>query len=237
VNVDVRDARPPSLTVTTNIRGKTVTSPTVMVEGTVHNVTQVVAYVDEVYNTSLPLAAGAETFTIALGVTPGTHDVRLEGVDAYTNTSVSQSVSFTYESATDSGSSTAGTGDNGSTSVVDNYLHDTLDAANATKDEATKQVQQASSSGVLGNLSDIAFSAFKSVDLVSSTDGTGINKMAGRFTLVSVGLAASVFPWSTYALIQKIRFIPKLALPNGAITLSMRFIGIAMIAIPFIFIH
>lgn len=235
VTVEVRDSQPTSLTITTDIDGKTIAQPSVTIEGVVHNVTQIVVYVDGTYNTSIPLAAGAATYTVAFGVTPGTHEVRLAGIDAYTNSEVDQTVSFTYTPTSSGGQSTDNT--DSTSSPVNEYINQTIDVAKATGQEASQQVQQASSSGVLGGLSDIAFGAFKSIDLVSSTDGTGINKMAGRFTLVTAGLAASVFPWSTYALIQKIKFIPKLALSQGAITTSMRFVGIALVAIPFLFIH
>ncbi len=236
VSTEVRDNQPASLTITTDIDGKTITQPSVTVEGAVHNITQIVAYVDGVYSTSIPLAAGASSYMIAFSITPGTHEVRIAGIDAYTNTEVSQTISFTYTSPSNGGQATD-EGSTATTSPVNEYINQTIDAAKATSQEASQQVQQASSSGVLGDLSDIAFGAFKSIDLVSSTDGTGINKMAGRFTLVTAGLAASVFPWSTYALIQKIKFIPKLAFSQGAITTSMRFIGVALMAIPFLFIH
>jgi hypothetical protein len=241
VGAEVRDTQPVSLTVTTDIEGKVVTLPTVTIEGEVHNVTQVVVYVDNVYNTSIPLAAGAETYMVAFGVTPGEHEVRVAGLDAYTNTEASQTVRFTYTPVIEGGTTptptpaepTSGDG----TKVVDNYVRDTIDAAEVAKQEADKQVQQASSSGVLGALSDITFGAFQSIDLVSATDGTGINKMASRFTLVSAGLAASVFPWSTYAFIQKLRFVPKLAMSTNAVMASMRLVGIALMMIPFVFIH
>jgi len=231
IGAEVRDGNPTTLTVTTNIDGKVVKEPAVTIEGAVHNVTQIIVYVDDVYNTSLPLATGAETYVVAFGVTPGTHEVRIVGLDAYTNTEASQTVRFTYEPAT------GGTGTGDTSSPVNEYVRSTIDVAKATGEDAAQQVQQASAFGPLGTLSDIAFNAFKSVDMVSTTDGSGINKMAGRFTLVSAGLAATVFPWSAYALIEKIRFIPKLALSTSAITLGMRTIGITMILIPFLFLH
>lgn len=236
VNVDVRDGQPASLTVTTDLHGKTVTQPTVTVEGSVHNVTQVVVYVNGTYTTSLPLATGAANYIVAFGVTPGVHEVRIVGLDAYTNTEASQTIRFSYYPVTDGGSTT--TDSSGNTidpSPVNSYINDTIDAAKATQASAAQQVQQASSSGPLSDLGDIAFNVFKSVDMVSTTDGTGINKMAGRFTLVSAGLAASVFPWSAYSLIQKLRFVPKFSMSTGIATASMRAIGIALMAVPFLF--
>lgn len=242
INVEVRDGTPASLTITTNLDGQTVSQPTVIVEGTVHNVTQIVAYVDNVYNTSLPLALGASTFTIALGVAPGTHEVRLEGLDAYTNTSVSQTVTFTYTPpSTNGGSSTTTDTETATTtsspSTVSDYFNDTIDAAKATQADAANQVRQASSSGPLSSLSDITFSAFKSIDLISTTDGTGVNKMAGRFTLVSAGLAATVFPWAVYSFVDKLRFIPKLAMTASTATVSTRIVGLILMSIPFLFMH
>lgn len=236
VNVDVRDGQPASLTVTTELDGKTVTQPTATVEGTVHNVTQVVVYVDGTYNTSLPLATGAATYIVAFGVTPGEHEVRIAGLDAYTNTEASQVIRFSYEPVVDGGSTTTDSSGNIiDTSPVNSYINDTIDAAKAAQADAAQQVQQASSSGPLAGLGDIVFNAFKSVDMVSTTDGTGINKMAGRFTLVSVGLTASIFPWSVYSLVEKIRFVPKLSMSTGFATASMRAIGVALMAIPFLF--
>jgi len=236
VGVSVHDTGPTSLTVTTDIEGKTVTQPTVTIEGMAHNVTQVIAYVDEEYNTSLPLASGAGSYTIIIGVTPGTHEVRIVGLDATTNTEASQTVHFSYEPTTDGGATTGSTSSDNS-SPVNDYLNNTIDAAKATQADAAQQVQKASSSGPLGDLSDMAFNAFKSIDMVSTTDGSGVNKMASRFTLVSAGLAATVFPWSAYALISKIRFIPKLALSPGIATFGMRAAGIGMILIPFLFMR
>ena len=233
INAQVRDGQPASLTITTDIEGKTVHTPTVTVEGSVHNVTQIVVYVDEVYNTSVPLAIGADTYVVAFGVTPGTHSVRFAGLDAYTATEVSQTVSFTYDPT----STGAGNSDGEPSSPVDTYLQNTIDAARATGGEAAQQVQRASSSGPLGALSDIAFNVFKSVDLLSTTDGTGVNKMAGRFTLVSAGLAATVFPMSALGLVEKVRFIPKPRLPAGALTPSIRAFGIVLMLIPFVFLH
>jgi len=236
VGVSVHDTGPTSLTITTDIEGKTVTEPTVTIGGMAHNVTQVIAYVDNEYNTSLPLPSGAGSYTIIIGVTPGTHEVRIVGLDATTNTEASQTVHFSYEPAPDGGTTTGSTSSDGS-SPVNDYLNNTIDAAKATQADAAQQVQKASSSGPLGDLSDLAFNAFKSVDLVSTTDGSGINKMAGRLTLVSAGLAATVFPWSAYALISKIRFIPKFAIAPGLATFGMRATGIALMAIPFLFMH
>lgn len=232
VNAQVRDDQPASLTVTTDIEGKTVTLPTVTVEGAVHNISQVVVYVDGIYNTSIPLATGAATYTVAFGVTPGSHEVRLTGLDASTGDEVSVTIHFTYTP-----SATGTTDEGGTTNPVNDYVNNTIDAAKATGDAAAEQVQKASSSGPLGDLSDVAFAAFKSVDLLSTTDGTGVNKMAGRFTLVTAGLAATVFPWSAYALIEKIRFIPKFALPPNVMAGAIRVTGIAMILVPFLFIH
>ena len=238
ITVGVRDNRPTSLTITTDIEGKTVTQPTVTLEGMAHNVTQIIAYVDGIYNTSMPLATGAGAYTIIFGVTPGTHEVRIVGLDSVTSTEVSQTVHFSYEPVADGGgtSTTGSTNPDGSTPVND-YLNNTIDAAKATQADAAQQVQKASSSGPLGDLSDLAFNAFKSVDLVSTTDGSGINKMAGRLTLVSAGLAATVFPWSAYALISKVRFIPKFAIAPGLATFGMRATGIALMAIPFLVMH
>ena len=236
VNAVVRDNLPLSLTVTSNIEGAVVTLPTVMLDGTVHNATQIIVYVDNAYSTSMPLAAGAETYTVAFGVTPGVHEVRIVGLDSYTNTEVSQTVRFAYEPTATSGSGETTSGAAGSSSV-DNYVNQTINAANATKEDVAQKVNQASSSGPLGALSDAMFSVFKSVDLVSATDGTGIDKMAGRFTLVSAGLAASVFPWSAYALVEKLRFVPKFVVPNGMVLASVRVVGIGLMLIPFIFIH
>ena len=236
ITVGVHDGLPASLTIITDLDGKTVTQPTVMVEGVVHNVTQVVVYVDGIYNTSLPLPSGSGTYTIAFGVAPGEHEVRVTGLDAYSGTEASQTFRFSYAPVTDGGSTT--TDSSGNTidpSPVNSYINDTIDAAKATQASAAEQVRQASSSGPLGDLGDIAFNAFKSVDMVSSTDGTGINKMAGRFTLVSAGLAASVFPWSAYSLVQKIRFIPKFSMSSGLATASMRAVGIALMVVPFLF--
>ena len=236
VNAVVRDNLPMSLSVTSNIEGMVVTLPTVMLDGTVHNATQIIVYVDNVYSTSMPLAAGAETYTVAFGVTPGMHEVRIVGLDSYTNTEVSQTVRFTYEPPATPGSGET-TPSGAGASSVDDYVNQTIDAANATKDDVAQKVDQASLSGPLGGLSDMMFSVFKSVDLVSATDGTGVDKMAGRFTLVSAGLAASFFPWSAYLLVEKMRFVPKLTTPSGVAMAAMRIIGIGLILIPFIFIH
>jgi len=236
IRVGVRDGLPASLTISTNIEGKIVTQPTVPVEGVVHNVTQIVVYVDGVYNTSLPLSSGSGTYMVAFGVTPGAHEVRISGLDASTNTEASQTVHFTYDPAATS--ETSGTTTSGSTPTpVDNYINQTIDAAKATKEDVAQKVNQASSSGPISDLSDVMFNAFKSVDLISATDGAGVNKMAGRFTLVSAGLAASVFPWTAYAAVSKLRFLPHLAVPNGIAMTSMRVAGIALMLIPFIFIH
>lgn len=240
VNVDVRDGAPTSLTISTNLNGKTVTQPTVTVEGTVHNVTQIVVYIDGAYSTSLPLSAGAGTYTIAFGVTPGSHEVRVTGLDAYTSTEASQTITFSYEPIAEGSSAITTTDSSGNTintSPVNNYINDTIDAAKTTQSDATNQVQQASSSGPLADLGDITFNTFKSIDLISATDGTGINKMAGRFTLVSAGLAATVFPWTVYSLIAKLRFLPKLAMSAGTATVSMRIVGLILMSIPFLFIH
>lgn len=240
VTAEVRDGQPASLTITTAIDGAIVVLPTVTIEGGVHNVSQIVVYVDNTYNTSIPLPSGASTYIVAFGVTPGTHDVRVVGLDPYTNTEVSQTVSFTYTPGGQAVPGTSAEGEGESTQAptpVESYVRKTIDAAAATGEDMQSQVQQASSSGPLAGLADITFSAFKSIDMVSMTDGTGVNKMAGRFTLVSAGLAASVFPWSTYSLIQKLRFVPKLNMSTGMLTASMRAIGIALVLIPFLFIH
>lgn len=237
INAKVRDGRPSSLTVKTAINGKIVKLPAVTIEGAVHNVTQVIVYVNNTYNTSLPLAAGSETYTVAFGVAPGTHEVRIAGIDAYSNSETSQTVHFTYDPMATAETPGTTTSESETATPVEDYVNQTIDAANVTKEDVAQKVNQASSSGPLGGLSDAMFSVFKSLDLISATDGTGVDKMAGRFTLVSAGLAASIFPCSAYALVEKLRFVPKFAMPNGIAMASMRVLGIALISIPFIFIH
>ncbi|MEO6727726.1 MAG: hypothetical protein ABIM96_02255 [Candidatus Saccharimonas sp.] len=233
MSAEVRDGTPTSLTITTDIEGKIVTQPTVTIEGSVHNVTQIVVYVDGTYSTSLPLASGASSFTIAFGVTPGTHEVRISGLDAYTTSEVIQTIHFTYDPA----ATPPATGGTGTDTPVNTYIGQTIDAAKAAQADAAQEVQKASSLGPLSTLSDMVFTALKSIDMVSETDGSGINKMIGRFALVSAGLTAVMFPLGVYLLIERIRFVPTLALSSGVVTFGMRAIGIGIILVPFIIIH
>ena len=221
VNVNLHDNLPGNLTITPPTTDTTATGGTVIISGTVHNISQIMLYIDGVYSSTLPLDVGASDYSFTITLDPGDHVIKLVGVDPYYGTQVMQSINVSY-APTGSGPQPVTQSPSGGGVTVGSLA-------------LQSQVNQASGSGPLKTLADGAYNFFVATDLVSKTDGQGANAMLGRFTLISVGAILAAFPWMSYwFVLRRIPLVPQYSLATGRLTTRVRLFGVALIVAPLV---
>lgn len=223
VSASLRDDLPATLSVTLPLDGSTVDGVSVSIGGNVHNIGQIMIYVDSVYYSTVPLVTGANTFTVPLIVAGGQHILRVVGTDPRTNTQVESSVTFTYVPSQPS-------------APIETPTDTPDNSVSAAGIVLQNQATQASTWGPMKALSDISYQTLRAFDLVSVKDGTGVNTMTGRFAFVTSGLAVTVMPWSSYMLLSRIKLVPARSMITPTISRRMRIVGIALTVFPFLFL-
>lgn len=229
INAVVRDNQPATLEVAPSIDNSTVTTPALTITGTVHNVSQIMVYVDGVYSITQPLDFGAEVYTLALLLTPGEHMIRLVGIDPYTASQVEKSITVHYVPGVQQEPNKPG-----------QPVTDTVDqAGNAIQqlgEQANQQIDQASTSGPLKVMVDGSYKLLKYLGLVTVRDGFGLTSpMVVRFIVMSTGLTLGIFPWGVYLLLNKLRLLPAIQ-RSHRLTISIRVVGATLFILPLIFI-
>lgn len=226
VNVSIRDSLPAALAITNPEDGATLESGNVKVEGTVHNVGQIMIYLDDQYYATVPLNAGVETFSSGVTVMEGRHTIRVVGMDAVTNTQVEASFGFTYvpppkESPTQE--------------VVNNVVEHVGGAVISAGTEMKSQVNQASTSGPMKTIADVTYNALRALDLMPVGAGESIPVTVGRLTLISTGVAMTVAPWGVTFALSRLKIIPQRILFNPHMIGRLHVIGTILFLIPFLF--
>lgn len=97
INLVLHDTLPPALSVDTAKKNTITTSTSMMfLRGRVHNVNQLLVYIDGTYRSTTALSDGADTYSIAILLSAGTHTIRLVGIDAYDALQVQQTFTAVY---------------------------------------------------------------------------------------------------------------------------------------------
>ena len=241
VSVNLRDSLPASITVGQPDIG-IINNPNVTLTGTVHNISQIMVYIDGAYNSTVPLDAGADTYTVSLTLAPGQHTIKLIAIDPYTSTQIEKTISVTYDSTAQIPSQgNSGGGAVNSAPNVNNAIHVGANKVGGevvqAQQDAQGQLNQASEApGLLKNVADVSYQFLSSVDLISKNDGSGLKTMGWRFVLVTLGLVLAVLPWTVYTLAVKLHIAPALTARTGKATIPVRIIGLLLLIIPFLFL-
>ena len=223
----LRDDLPPALSILSPIGNSAVSSSSVVVEGTVHNVNQLMVYLDDAYYITMPLDAGAESFSLMVTVAAGSHTIKIVGNDPVTNIQIESSVTISY---TPSLVTTT-------TEIVEDAVLQAGGVVVGAGNELKSQVNQASEWGPMKALTDASFGALKALDLVPVGTTESITKTTGRFTLVSAGLVLTVMPWSSYVALSRLRVVPVRAMAAPGMIGKMRILGIVLTIIPFVLMY
>jgi hypothetical protein len=179
INANVYDGKPPVLTIVSQQNRAIVNQRNVRFLGMIHNINQLMVYIDGAYSQTVPVDTGSSNYDFLLSLPEGTHTIKLVGLDASSGITIESSIVLTYSpNATPSvGEVVSGTADITKQAVVDSseYLQD--------------QVNQASSTQPATFLSDTAFTVMNALDLAPATGSEPMPRMMSRFWAVTAGTA------------------------------------------------
>jgi hypothetical protein len=228
VSANVYDGKPATLTITSPENGMTAGESPVLVEGTVHNISQIMLYVDSAYSMTHPLDDGAETYSFTAAVSPGFHTLKLVAVNPYEGTTVEENVSFTF---------TPGAEPSAPTEAVKTVAG----TAQMTQEYLQGQVDQASVSEPATFLSDVGYEIMDALDLVPTTSEQSMPQMLSRFGVITTGVALiiltnpmiTLYHLTRYQLMQwNVHALPALVRHHAA--LFLRAGGVLLLAVGFL---
>lgn len=173
-----------------------VTTMPLELSGSVQDISQIQVYIDNVFSVTVPLSAGATSFSASLVIPSGVHTLKLVGISPFADVSPEATISVTYTppqqpgnngggTTSGSGSSNPNSGSSGSTENGGGAII-THDASTAT----TTYVTPAQTTSLPGWL----YSGLLAVDIARPGDtDSEIVKMLQRFLILVPGLALLVF--------------------------------------------
>ena len=183
VNVKVDDGTPAQFVVPPTLNRSVVKSRYVMFSGAIHNVSQIMVYIDSVYSQTIPIDSSDTTYDFTVELPPGTHEVKLNAIDVIDGTIIEKVVTITYTPSAESPGET-----------ITQTIHNTKQAVADSSDYLQAQIDQASSgSGPAAQLSDAAFNVMKALDLVPTSGGDSVERMAVRFWSITAGSSLMLF--------------------------------------------
>lgn len=228
INVSIRDDLPAALAINSPKDGATLDGGNVKVEGTVHNVGQIMIYLDDQYYATVPLNAGAKVFSSGVVVIEGSHTIRVVGLDPVTNTQAEASFGFTY---------TPPAKETPTQEVVNNVVENVGGVVVNAGTEIKSQVNQASTAGPMKTITDVAYSALRSLDLIPVGTNESVPMAVGRFTLVTTGVALTVAPWGATFALSRLKIVPQHILFSPHMIGRLHVIGMVLFLIPFLFMY
>ncbi len=229
VTVTVRDGLPSALTVDPLPLSGVVHTSTVTITGTIHNITQIMVYIDGVLYTTIPTTVGQSTYTMTIVVDPGTHEVKLLGIDAYSASQIETILTVKYVPQGN------GTPTNSPGQQAAHTLQTASQAAGQLRRQTGEQIDKASTYGPMKVMTDAAYGMLTTLGFISVRDGFGAtNPMLWRFVVMSVGMALLVFPWVVYLVLHRLKLLP-LAKRSAKNTLPVRIIGLILLLAPLLF--
>ncbi len=227
VNVTLRDTLPGTVAVSTPADGATTTSSSVIISGSVHNISQIMVYVDGVYTSTMPIDINATTYSVAVILSPGTHTIRLVGVDPYAGTQVEKVIAVSYTPAAGSQLPPTVSSPDGTAAALQGVL------INA-RDTASEQISRASTDGPMKSLTDSVFTGLVSLGLINPRDAQQSSRMPLRFVSILAGLFLLPAPRLFVAGARRIRRIPLSTAYSSRTLWMLRVLGITLILLPFV---
>lgn len=185
VNAKVYDGQPGVFTITSPQDNAVVGTSPVTVEGTVHNIGQIMLYVDDAYSSTYPLDDGASTYSIQVSIGLGHHNLKLVGINPYDSSTIELTLKLTYAP--------------GAQPQKPPIVKSVTDGAQNTNDYLKDQVQQASGTELATKLSDAMYNFMINTDILPVVSQGSVTVNLSRFALTATGLTAMVFPTLLYA--------------------------------------
>ena len=241
VNVAVCDATPAKISVTTPLNNSVFNQSTVAITGTIYRLTQIQVYVNDVYTTTVPLDAGATTFSTTVYIYEGTNAVKLVGVDPCSATGPYANLSYTYKpDARPTPQPTPG--------IPSQPVPPVGDSRPATGEAIhymQGQVDTASQSPPASSLSNALYQGLVAVDLApKNATGKEVDKMVIRAVLVAAGVvllaAADPMIGAYHAIRYRMlkwhnRALPELVRHHAILTL--RIVGVVLVCAAFLLLR
>lgn len=194
INASVCGQLPGALRITAPGEGALVNKASVQIEGSVSRLTQIRAYVNDVYQATVPLDASSTSFSYALSVSAGQNTVKLVGVDPCNANGPEDTVTLSFDPGAPS-------------SPISQVVDTTTNTATDTVEFMTDQVAQAAQTAPAAGLSAAAYSVMQSLD-IAPLGGTPeeMQRMTQRFTAVTAGTALMIFAHPMFAAYHVVRY-------------------------------
>lgn len=228
----------PSLTLDKPASPVTAKSMPLQVSGTLKSLTQIQVYVDDALSVTIPLDAGASSFSSSIVVPSGAHEVKLVGISPFADVSPTVALAVTYEtpSAQDTGGPTAG-----SPSSNDEAVGGIIIGPNGSTSTSTTYTPTTHTSSLPGWL----YEGLLTLDLTTpgDVDGKETIKNIERFSLATTGTFFLAFSRPTLLLYRKARYAwlgikkkPTLSFTSGHPIAIIRTIGTFLVSSALYFI-
>ena len=198
----------------------------VTISGTLHNISQIMVYIDGVYSTTIPLDFGASAYSFSLVYSPGTHTVRMVGLDPITATQVEKTISVVYDLTLQAQEPLSAS----SSSYQNSANPLTHDGAVASGRQISESATAASQQGIFKPMLDGVFGFMVASDLIVPGHEMQSGQMFLRFIGLSVGSALLLAPRWSYDLLMRLPFMPFRRQAGRRRLISLRVIG-AMLAL------
>lgn len=230
INLVVRDTLPPTLAVTSPVSGTTINGPQLTIAGTLHNIGQIMVYIDGVYRSTIPVDIGASTFSAVITLDPGPHALHLVGYDPYTSTQLDQVFSVTYTPVTPTAAPQPTPGQ-----VVNNVVGQGAQVANQTIGQAQSQINAASEVGPMKTLTDGLFTVLVDAGVIVPSSTSQTKLMLTRVGMVSAGFALTILPGAAYWwIMRRMPLLIRSTALAGPVPWMVRLVGIGLMAVPFL---
>ena len=231
ITATLRDGAPPALTVAPLPYSGVTQTSSIVISGSIHNITQIMVYIDGVLYSTIPAAANQGTYSITLMLDPGKRTIKLVGVDAYSAAQVEQLVNVNYVPPVSDG----GTQPSTPGQQANEAIHQAGQAANQLGKQAGEQIDQASAYGPMKVVVDGAYGALTALGFITVRDGfSSTSFMFWRFIVMSTGVAFSVFTWAVYSIGTRLKLLP-VKKQSPKLTMPIRLLGIGLFLLPLFF--
>jgi hypothetical protein len=187
VNTIICSAAPATLTIATPADHVTSGATPIIISGSVSRVSQIRVSIDGVYHETLPVDAGATTYSYSYVAGEGQHAVELVGVDVCQNGDATKIIHITYAPG-------AAQQPDMPTPVTPNDTGIAVGGQAAERAPEAAPVTLLNSTPVGRAVAGALYSALVGLDFASPSSFAQVPTMTGRFALTSVGLVATVFP-------------------------------------------
>ena len=191
-----------TLAITSPANQSTIMTTPLTLSGTVTQISQIRVFIDSVYTETIPLNAGATSYSFPLRLEVGAHTIRLEGVDICGATSPVAELHLVYEPSAEIADGVAGTSEElgAASSKVSQPDQSETPPAPLSSDMSSQPISQLLSS--FGNaLRSVTGFALGALDIAHEASSEEISKQTARFALIAGGAGAVLFASSVSSVV------------------------------------